>query len=138
MSEANWPTSWTRAALELCVLSVIGETDTTHGYDIGRRLQSSGLGDIKGGTLYPVLSRLEEQGLTHTWWVEGAGGPGRELVAITPAGRQALDVRTTQWRDWTGRVEKLLASANAIPKSVVTSGSNAARAVALQPETAAT
>ena len=113
MPEPNWPSSWTRAALELCVLSVVGETENTHGYDVARRLQSSGLGDIKGGTLYPVLSRLEEQGLTRTWWVEGAGGPGRKLIAITPEGQQALEIRASQWRDWSSRVERLLTAARA-------------------------
>jgi len=108
MTEPNWPPSWTRAALELCALSAVGQTGTTHGYEVARRLQQAGLGDIKGGTLYPVLSRLEEQGLTRTWWVEGAGGPGRKLIAITPKGEAELASRTAQWRDWSGRVDRLL------------------------------
>ena len=108
MDVLNWPPSWTRAALELCALSAVGQAGTTHGYEVARRLQAGGLGDIKGGTLYPVLARLEEQGLTRTWWVEGAGGPGRKMIAITEAGRAALTQRTRQWRDWTARVDQLL------------------------------
>jgi len=108
MTEPNWPPSWTRAALELCALSAVAQTGTTHGYEVARRLQHAGLGDIKGGTLYPVLSRLEEQGLTRTWWVEGAGGPGRKLIAITPKGEAQLASRTAEWRDWSGRVERLI------------------------------
>lgn len=108
MTEPNWPPSWTRAALELCALSAVGEAGTTHGYQVARRMQNAGLGDIKGGTLYPVLSRLEEQGLTRTWWVEGAGGPGRKLIAITSEGERELAARTAQWRDWSGRVDRLL------------------------------
>ena len=75
LTEPNWPPSWTRAALELGVLSVVGADGATHGYEVARRLQDGGLGDIKGGTLYPVLARLEEQGLTRTWWVRGPAGP---------------------------------------------------------------
>ncbi len=108
MAEPNWPPSWTRAALELCALSAVGRAGTTHGYEVARRLQSAGLGDIKGGTLYPVLSRLEEQGLTRTWWVEGAGGPGRKLIAITPEGERELAARTAQWLSWSERVDRLL------------------------------
>ena len=108
MTEPNWPPSWTRAALELSVLSAVAQAGTTHGYDVARRLQSAGLGDIKGGTLYPVLARLEGQGLTRTWWVEGAGGPGRKLIAITPDGAAELTRRAEQWRDWSGRVDRLL------------------------------
>lgn len=108
MTESNWPASWTRAALELCALRAVGEAGTTHGYQVARRMQDAGLGDIKGGTLYPVLSRLEEQGLTRTWWVEGSGGPGRKLIAMTSEGESELAVRTAQWRNWTGRVARLL------------------------------
>ena len=108
MTEPNWPPSWTRAALELAALSAVGQAGTTHGYEVARRLQIAGLGDIKGGTLYPVLARLEEQGLTRTWWVEGAGGPGRKLIAITDDGRTALEQRSTQWHEWSGRVARLL------------------------------
>lgn len=95
------------------MLSAVAQAGTTHGYDVARRLQIAGLGDIKGGTLYPVLARLEEQGLTRTWWVEGAGGPGRKLIAITPDGEAELTRRAAQWQDWTGRVGRLLAAASA-------------------------
>lgn len=110
MSEPNWPPSWTRAALELCALHVVGRAGTTHGYDVARQLQAAGLGEIKGGTLYPVLSRLEEQGLTRTWWVEGAGGPGRKLIAITAKGESELAARSAQWLAWSGRVDGLLSA----------------------------
>lgn len=110
MNEPNWPSSWTRAALELCALRAVDMAGTTHGYEVARRLQAAGLGDIKGGTLYPVLSRLEEQGLTRTWWVEGAGGPGRKLITITEEGKRELAARTKQWQSWNGRVETLLSS----------------------------
>lgn len=108
LPEPNWPPSWTRAALELCVLSVVGSAEATHGYDVARRLQDGGLGDIKGGTLYPVLARLEEQGLTRSWWVQGAGGPGRKMIEITASGAAVLTERFAQWRDWSGRVDALL------------------------------
>ena len=117
MTEPNWPPSWTRAALELAALSAVEQAGTTHGYEVARRLQSAGLGDIKGGTLYPVLARLEERGLTRTWWVEGAGGPGRKLIAITPDGRTELERRSVQWHAWSGRVAQLLGGSSALVSS---------------------
>jgi PadR family transcriptional regulator PadR len=111
MDETNWPTGWTRAALELCVLACVAELGTTHGYQVARRLADAGLGEVKGGTLYPVLTRLEEQGLTTTRWVEGHGGPGRKLVQVSDAGRSALDERRQQWARWTTRVAELLDTA---------------------------
>ncbi|CAA9309751.1 MAG: Transcriptional regulator, PadR family [uncultured Friedmanniella sp.] len=110
MDENIWPSGWTRAALELCVLACVAELGTTHGYQVARRLAERGLGEVKGGTLYPVLTRLEEQGLTTTRWVEGHGGPGRKLVHVSDAGRAALDERRAQWTRWTARVADLLAT----------------------------
>lgn len=108
METDNWPSSWTRAALEMCVLAAVEQLGTTHGYQVARHLADHGLGDIKGGTLYPVLTRLEDQGLTTTRWVEGSGGPGRKLVEVSPAGRTAYAERHQQWDTWTDRVQGLL------------------------------
>lgn len=104
----QWPTPWTRAALELCVLAVVTRAGSTHGYDVVRRLRDAGLGEVKGGTLYPVLTRLEEQGLLRTWWVEGSAGPGRKLVQATPLGVDALAQRRDGWVRWTRHVSDLL------------------------------
>lgn len=103
-----WPQSWTRAALELTVLALIAAHGPTHGYDLARRLAAAGLGEIKGGTLYPVLNRLEDQGLVEGVWVAGAGGPGRKLVTATEAGRTQLAERTARWRQWSVLVGDLL------------------------------
>lgn len=108
MSSDNWPSAWTRAALELCVLAALENLGTTHGYQIARHLAQHGLGDIKGGTLYPVLTRLEDQGLTTTRWVEGLGGPGRKLVEISDSGRTARHERQQEWDRWTEHVQGLL------------------------------
>ena len=110
MDDVTWPSGWTRAALELCVLACVAELGTTHGYQVARRLAEHGLGEVKGGTLYPVLTRLEEQGLTSTRWVEGHGGPGRKLVEVSDAGRSALAERRELWVRWTARVADLLAT----------------------------
>lgn len=108
----QWPPSWTRAALELAVLAVVRREGPVHGYDVGRHLLGSGLGRIKGGTLYPVLGRLEDQGLLSSRWVAGDGGPGRKLVETTAAGLAELARRRAGWLAWTGRVTTLLTTAD--------------------------
>lgn len=101
--------------LELCVLATVEELGTTHGYQVARHLGDHGLGEIKGGTLYPVLTRLEDQGLTTTRWVEGLGGPGRKLVEISDAGRTVRRERQDQWQRWTEHVRVLLTTQPAPP-----------------------
>ena len=90
------------------MLSAIDHAGTTHGYEIVQRLSAAGLGEIKGGTLYPVLARLEEQGLISSRWVGGVGGPGRKLVEITGVGRSERTDRTRGWQRWISKVNALV------------------------------
>ena len=58
MDEQQWPGEWMRGVLSLCVLRVVAD-GPTYGYAIAARLADVGLGPVKGGTLYPILTRLE-------------------------------------------------------------------------------
>ena len=96
-----------RGVLSLCVLAVVAEQET-YGYAVAQRLEAAGLGVVKGGTLYPVLTRLEQDGLLVSSWREGQGGPGRKFFAVTPAGQAALRERTEAWTTFTDRATGLL------------------------------
>lgn len=80
----------------MCVLKVL-ESGPTYGYAIISALADAGLGDIKGGTLYPLLTRFENRGLVSIEWRAGEGGPGRKYFALTPEGERELAVLTKQW-----------------------------------------
>ena len=102
METTTWPSEWLRGVLSMCVLAAVADQpDGTHGYAIGRRLADGGLGRIKGGTLYPVLARLEADGLVTSTWAAGAGGPGRKIFLITDTGRASLAERRERWREFT-------------------------------------
>jgi len=109
LTDDSWPSDWLRAALPLSVLAVVAEEET-YGYAIAQRLREAGLGAIKGGTLYPLLNRLEEEELLRSSWREGVGGPGRKFFAVTAAGRAELARRTTAWHLFTERATDLLPS----------------------------
>lgn len=106
-SDVLWPSDWLRAALPMCLLAVVAEGET-YGYAIAQLLRDAGLGAIKGGTLYPILNRLEQEGLLRSSWREGTAGPGRKFFALTDAGRAALSERTTAWQLFTERAAGLL------------------------------
>lgn len=95
---SRWPTPWVRAALDLAVLASLTE-GRLHGYAIAQALAANGFGLLKGGSLYPVLGRLEEAGHVEAAWVEGQGGPGRREYELTADGRQRLDRDLASWRD---------------------------------------
>ncbi|WP_107704993.1 PadR family transcriptional regulator [Nocardioides allogilvus] len=84
--EPRWPAAWVRASLELGVLGALAQ-GSLHGYAIAQELAGRGFGLLKGGSLYPLLNRLEETGDLRAAWVEGQSGPGRREYTITEAGR---------------------------------------------------
>jgi PadR family transcriptional regulator PadR len=93
----EWPAQWLRGALNLAVLRIVGEAEPCHGYAITRRLEQAGLGAIGGGTLYPLLARLERDGLTSAEWVAGDGGPAKKVYRLTPRGRAHLARESADW-----------------------------------------
>ncbi|TYP81331.1 PadR family transcriptional regulator [Blastococcus xanthinilyticus] len=109
MAEERWPGEWMRGVLSLCVLRVVAD-GPTYGYAIAARLADAGLGSVKGGTLYPILTRLETEGLVSSSWEAGDGGPGRKFFTLTAAGDRALLERADQWRVFTERAAGLLSS----------------------------
>lgn len=109
MDDDRWPGEWMRGVLALCVLSVVAEGET-YGYAVAQRLEDAGLGRVKGGTLYPILTRLETDGHVTSSWREGDAGPGRKFFSATPAGRRWLAERSEAWDTFTRRAAALLPS----------------------------
>ena len=94
-----------RAILGLCVLKAL-DGGATYGYAIASRLEEQGLGTVKGGTLYPLLTRFETAGWVTTVWRAGEGGPGRKYFSLTAVGRQELEAQRELWASFTGTVDR--------------------------------
>jgi PadR family transcriptional regulator PadR len=98
--DVSWPTDWLRAALGLCTLQIL-DAQPTYGYAIIAELARVGLGEVKGGTLYPLLTRFEAAGWLEVEWRPGEGGPGRKYFALTALGRSELARQRVDWRSFT-------------------------------------
>jgi PadR family transcriptional regulator len=109
MVDNGWPSEWLRGVLPLCVMAIVIE-DETHGYAIAQRLEREGIPNVKGGTLYPLLNRLEQDGLVTTHWTEGPSGPGRKLYRVTPAGKEWLEQQSVNWLEFSELTNALLAN----------------------------
>lgn len=105
--DESWPTEWLRGVLELGALRVLTE-GPEYGYAIITRLEAEGFGTIKGGTLYPLLTRLEQAGIVTTEWRAGQGGPGRKYFALTDAGLSRFDVESGRWNAFTRRTHQFI------------------------------
>jgi PadR family transcriptional regulator PadR len=103
-----WPSDWLRGVLELIVLRAIAATPSTYGYAISVALEEQGFGIVKGGTLYPLLARLEDSRYVTTQWRAGEGGPGRKYYTVTDTGREHLEAMAAQWSAFAARTGALL------------------------------
>ncbi|WP_055703322.1 MULTISPECIES: PadR family transcriptional regulator [Streptomyces] len=106
MADAHTP--WTRAALPLCLLGILDAEAKSYGYALLSRLADAGLDGVKAATLYPALTRLEEEGSVEVEWGAGEGGPGRKYYRITEEGRARLRRDQAAWGDFTRTVATLL------------------------------
>lgn len=80
-----------------------------YGYELKQQLAERGM-PIEEGTLYPLLRRLESQGVLESEWrIEHEGSP-RRYYSLNPAGRQLLDRLSASWHDMSRAVERLLQS----------------------------
>ncbi|WP_433476032.1 PadR family transcriptional regulator [Spirillospora sp. CA-142024] len=99
--------SWLKGVLDLLVLSCLTGGES-YGYEIAKRLDSAGLGRIKGGTLYPVLNRLEEAGLVEAEFRAAERGPGRRYYRLTADGRHDLAEQGGAWLAFHHTVKEML------------------------------
>lgn len=111
----EWPAQWLRGPLPLCTLRVIAQHAPLHGYAITQHLEQAGLGTITGGTLYPLLGRLERDGLVTTDWVAGASGPAKKVYTLTGPGAERLEADADRWRRFTTTTTTLIAKEEARP-----------------------
>lgn len=93
-----------RGTLVLTVLSQLEEP--RYGYSLKQRLADKGL-DVEQGTLYPLLRRLEKQGLLDSEWSLETSRPRRYYV-LNPAGQETLDTLTREWLALTEVMGRLL------------------------------
>ena len=79
-----------KGILELAVMGVLYH-DRHYGYSLVRVLSESGSIALKEGTIYPILARLDRDGLVRSEWVESDQGPPRKYYGLTLSGRQLFD-----------------------------------------------
>jgi PadR family transcriptional regulator PadR len=86
---------------------VLAQLRTEHyGYTLRRTLGEAGV-DLDEGTLYPLLRRLESQGLLVSEWRE-EDNRRKRFYRLSPAGRRVFKQLTTEWRDLNASLVRML------------------------------
>ncbi|MET9510409.1 helix-turn-helix transcriptional regulator [Streptomyces flavidovirens] len=97
-----------RGHLDGLLLAVL-EAGPLHGYAIITAVQqrSGGVLDLRTGTIYPALNRLERLGLLSSSW-DSVGERRRRCYELTDAGRSSLANERTAWREFTTAIGSVL------------------------------
>ena len=95
--------------LELLILDVVSD-GPNYGYQIAHAVlsRSSGAFELKEGSLYPALHRLERQELLSSSWSQSEDGRRRKYYKLTAKGRRALKKKREEWARFSNSVEAVL------------------------------
>src|SRR6218665_424599 len=99
---------WRGGLLRPLALAAVLQAGEPHGYEGISQGENLGLGPVSGGTLYPILRRLEDEGFLSSKWVPGDGGPGRKIYTVTEAGREEARSFQAQWVALVADVNRVL------------------------------
>ncbi|HVR31191.1 MAG TPA: PadR family transcriptional regulator [Acidimicrobiia bacterium] len=91
----------------MCLLAVISE-EPSYGYEMARKLTDRGLDLVSEGAIYPVLSRLQRNGLVEGYLVASPEGPARKYYRLEKKGVAALEEWSKAWRELSRGVENVL------------------------------
>jgi len=100
-----------RGVLDLCLLAVMGE-GPAYGYEMTKRLGERGLSIVGEGSIYPLLGRLERDGLVDTHRAASNGGPPRKYYRLSREGQLALTSGVREWQCTRDAVDGVLGVAN--------------------------
>jgi PadR family transcriptional regulator PadR len=98
-----------QGTLDLLILKIVA-LGPVHGYSVAQRLQqvSRDVVQVRQGTLYPALHRLENRGLLAAEWDQTDSGREAKYYRLTKKGRAELDAQTASWRRLTTAVGAIL------------------------------
>jgi PadR family transcriptional regulator PadR len=97
-----------RGTLEMLLLKLIAERPM-YGYEIVTTLEKrAGQLELKESTLYPVLYRLENDGLIQAHWETFERRAPRKYYQLTPSGREELQRLVGEWQEFTSAINQII------------------------------
>ncbi|MBW6479304.1 MAG: PadR family transcriptional regulator [Bacteroidales bacterium] len=103
MNLENTKAQMRKGVLEFCILSLLANHEAYTSEIIGTLKESELL--VVEGTVYPLLTRLKNDGLLNYRWEESTGGPPRKYYKITPLGEEFLSELKKTWNQLVSAVE---------------------------------
>jgi PadR family transcriptional regulator, regulatory protein PadR len=105
----RFPSDWIRGLTPMLVLETVA-ADELSGLHILARIKERGEGlDIPDGTIYPLLYRLEKQGLLRSSLRRRPRERSQRVYELTDAGRRALAAEKRRWHQLVNHIQPFLA-----------------------------
>ncbi len=100
-----------KGSTSILVLQLLSERDM-YGYELVKEIEHRSENNIqmKEGTLYPGLHKLEKQEYVECYWQEQEKGPARKYYRITAHGKKILEERTSEWHRYVQVMNGLIGS----------------------------
>jgi PadR family transcriptional regulator PadR len=105
MDIENVKSQMRKGFLEYCTLLILRKKPS-YTSDIIEELKSAHLIVVEG-TLYPLLTRLKNDGLLSYEWVESTQGPPRKYFSLTDQGKDTLADLETAWNELSTSINRL-------------------------------
>ena len=96
MNLENWQTQLRKGLLDIVVLNLVNR-GPSHGYEMVQTMKRIDGLQIREGNIYPVLARLETDGLVTSYSQQSPDGPPRKYFRLTEAGQKALEDMNKHW-----------------------------------------
>lgn len=95
--------------VEMLILQVV-LPESTYGYHITQEVlkKSEGYFQLKEGSLYPALHRMERETLLESYWMNADTGRRRKYYRITALGKKALEEKKAEWEQFSIGVNGIL------------------------------
>lgn len=96
-----------KGILEGCLLAVIAEGET-YGYEMIQKLAKHGFHMVSEGSIYPLLIRMQKEGLIKGELKVSPAGPQRKYYTLTSTGTLELEQFMFRWEELSGSVTRVL------------------------------
>lgn len=110
MNIENTKAQMRKGVLEFCILAILSDGEH-YPTEIIERMKDSRLLIVEG-TLYPLLTRLKNDGLLSYRWVESQSGPPRKYFMLTEEGKTSLKELIESWTELTTSVNNVIQQTN--------------------------
>lgn len=106
MELQNWQTQLRKGLLDIVVLNFLAR-GRCHGYEMVQELKKCRGLTLREGNIYPILARLQTDGLAESSNEPGPDGPPRKYFIITEQGRRMLEEMNQHWDMIVGSVNQV-------------------------------